>query len=141
MKKKLFKRFTNQKGITLIELLAVLMILGIIAAVAVPAVIHQVDNSKIKVDGANGAMIRDAVERAYIDGQIVDGDFPITLTPAMGTTTTETITGADTSRSDLSTYLTPNYLKEVPQLQETGKTNFQASLDTNTRVITVITQP
>ena len=40
------KLFKNKKGITLVELLAVLVILGIIAAIAVPTVSTLIDNTR-----------------------------------------------------------------------------------------------
>ena len=36
--KKLVKRLKDQKGMTLVELLAVIVILGIIAAIAIPSI-------------------------------------------------------------------------------------------------------
>jgi type IV pilus assembly protein PilA len=48
MKKWLQKRLKNEKGLTLVELLAVIVILGIIAAIAVPSIGNIVDNSRIK---------------------------------------------------------------------------------------------
>ena len=46
---------TNQKGLTLIELLAVIVILGIIAAIAIPSIGNIIDNSKY------GAIKSDAI--------------------------------------------------------------------------------
>lgn len=44
---KVFKKHTkNQKGMTLVELLAVVVILGIIAAVAIIAINNVIDNSR-----------------------------------------------------------------------------------------------
>ena len=46
MKKFLQKRLKNEKGLTLVELLAVVVILGIIAAIAVPSIGNIIENSK-----------------------------------------------------------------------------------------------
>ncbi|MGE7928412.1 prepilin-type N-terminal cleavage/methylation domain-containing protein [Lysinibacillus xylanilyticus] len=45
LNKKLLK---NQKGLTLIELLAVIVILAIVAAIAIPAIGNIIENSRIK---------------------------------------------------------------------------------------------
>lgn len=45
--KKLLKKRLNQKGLTLIELLAVIVILAIVAAIAVPAIGNLIDNSRV----------------------------------------------------------------------------------------------
>ena len=50
------KRMKNEKGLTLIELLAVIVILAIIAAIAIPAIGNIITNSKynaIKSDALN----------------------------------------------------------------------------------------
>ena len=44
------KLFKNKKGITLVELLAVLVILGIIAAIAVPTVSNLIENTRARAD-------------------------------------------------------------------------------------------
>ncbi|ARJ37824.1 hypothetical protein SporoP8_02330 [Sporosarcina ureae] len=54
--KKFMQKKLNQKGLTLVELLAVIVILGIIAAIAVPAIGNIITNSKVnalKADGQN----------------------------------------------------------------------------------------
>lgn len=56
MKKYLQKKLGNEKGMTLIELLAVIVIIAIIAAIAIPAIGNLIDNSRInalKADGHN----------------------------------------------------------------------------------------
>lgn len=59
MKKRLF----NEHGITLIELIAVILIIGVIAAVGVPTVFNQIENAKEKQDAANIAIMHETLER------------------------------------------------------------------------------
>jgi len=54
MKKFLQKRLNNEKGLTLVELLAVIVILGIIAAIAIPSIGGVIENSRIKAQFADG---------------------------------------------------------------------------------------
>lgn len=49
------KRIKNEKGLTLIELLAVIVILAIVAAIAIPAIGNIIENSRSK------AVVSDAV--------------------------------------------------------------------------------
>lgn len=53
MMKKWLKQTKNEKGLTLVELLAVVVILGIIAAIAVPSIGGIIDNSKKDAHVAN----------------------------------------------------------------------------------------
>ncbi|MFK5706486.1 prepilin-type N-terminal cleavage/methylation domain-containing protein [Lysinibacillus boronitolerans] len=41
-------RVKNEKGLTLVELLAVIAILAIVAAIAIPAISNVIDNSRYK---------------------------------------------------------------------------------------------
>ncbi len=66
-------RKSNKKGgFSLLELLAVVTILGIIAAIIVPRVTVSSDNAKTKVAAHHKATINAAVERYYVN----EGSWP-----------------------------------------------------------------
>lgn len=67
------KMLKNAKGLTLVELLAVIVILGIVAAIAVPAIGNTIEKSKTKADLGSYDMIVDAAIRWSIEEQ-ADGN-------------------------------------------------------------------
>ena len=63
----MIRTVTKRSGFSLMELLAVVTILGIIAAIIVPRVTVSSDSAKQKVNAHNKATINAAVERWYVD--------------------------------------------------------------------------
>jgi general secretion pathway protein G len=59
--------FRKRRGFSLMELLAVVTILGIIAAIIVPRVAVSSDTAKSKVNLHSKATINSAVERWYVE--------------------------------------------------------------------------
>ncbi|MEM9187399.1 MAG: prepilin-type N-terminal cleavage/methylation domain-containing protein [Planctomycetota bacterium] len=57
----------GRRGFSLMELLAVVTILGIIAAIIVPRVSLSTSNAKTQVDAHNRSTINAAVERYFIE--------------------------------------------------------------------------
>lgn len=73
----------KKRGFSLMELLAVVTILGIIAAIIVPRVTVSSDTAKSKVNAHNIATINAAVERWYIE----NGSWPVTAMTDIGADT------------------------------------------------------
>lgn len=76
MWKNIKKRLKNQRGVTLVELLAVMVILGIIAAIAVPNIGGIIDKSKKDAHLANAQQIVNAAkiyvtsEKSFTTGNV-----------------------------------------------------------------------
>jgi len=68
------KRIKNEKGLTLIELLAVIVILAIVAAIAVPAIGNIIENSRYKAAKSDAVMLLDAANLYFTDISAKDND-------------------------------------------------------------------
>ncbi len=75
------RRFRNRSGFTLIEILAVVVILGILAAVVVPRVLASSATAKINSCYQNKASVNTSVERWYFD----TGSWPLDALTDIGT--------------------------------------------------------
>lgn len=67
------KRIKNEKGLTLIEVLAVVVILAIVAMIAIPAIGGIIDNNRVKAIKADAVNVISAANIYFTDGG--DGDF------------------------------------------------------------------
>lgn len=86
MKKLLQKRLNNEKGLTLVELLAVIVILGIIAAIAIPSIGGIIQGSREKAVIADAQNALSAASLYFVDNdsaditevkisELIEGDF------------------------------------------------------------------
>ena len=90
----------KRAGFSLMELLAVVTILGIIAAIIVPRVTVSSDTAKQKVNAHNKATINAAVERWYIE----KGTWPASDLTDIGADTSYFPDGIPSNPIDSSAY-------------------------------------
>jgi general secretion pathway protein G len=93
-------RSQKRSGFSLIELLAVVTILGIIAAIIVPRVSVSSDTAKAKVSSHNKATINGAVERWYVE----KGSWPANNLSDIGADTNYFPDGIPANPTDGSAY-------------------------------------
>ncbi|WP_100012177.1 competence type IV pilus major pilin ComGC [Lentibacillus sediminis] len=79
MLKKMQKFWKQQKGFTLVELLAVIAILGIIVAIAVPAIGNVIAGAEDDADEANIELIENAARLADVSGEFTDDEDGMTV--------------------------------------------------------------
>ena len=67
MRKFIQQKLKDQKGLTLIELLAVIVILAIIAAIAIPAIGNIIENSRVGASKSDASNVLAAADLYLID--------------------------------------------------------------------------
>jgi prepilin-type N-terminal cleavage/methylation domain-containing protein len=108
----------KQKGFTLVELMIVVAIIGILAAVAIPKFAQMLEKSREGATKGNLGAIRSAVSNYYADQQ---GWYPITLD------TRTYITASAQGGTSLPAFC-PTYIDSVlPGVKVTGKNTTNAA--------------
>lgn len=84
MRKKIEELRNREEGFTLVELLAVIVILGIIVAIAIPAIGSVREKAKENADGAQDALIVDAARLYDIENTIEGAGVSVTTLEEAG---------------------------------------------------------
>lgn len=116
LKDLLSKRLNNEKGLTLIELLAVIVILAIVAAIAVPAIGNVIGNSQIKATKADALNILNAANLYVVENP---------------NTTTITYTSAT------GVYDPTNFNTFIQSLGSFSEVDFTINVDSTTKAVTI----
>ncbi|MCJ1908690.1 prepilin-type N-terminal cleavage/methylation domain-containing protein [Planococcus ruber] len=80
MKKFIQNKLKDQKGLTLIELLAVIVIIAIIAAIAIPAIGNIIENSRVGAVKSDAINVLSAATLYETDGNKAGTDGTVTVT-------------------------------------------------------------
>jgi type IV pilus assembly protein PilA len=108
MKKSNLARIGKKKGFTLIELIVVIAILGILAAIAIPRFAGFTDKAKLAADEQYGALIGNALVVLLAEGEFTgnvevsvdkDGSFDVTTAGTAGSGAA--LSAGDTRVTDL----------------------------------------
>lgn len=129
--KQILNKKTKKKGFTLIELIIVIAVIGIIAAIAVPSLMGTKETFKVKADEKSALTVSRAIELLVIDETIpVDADGTFVVTPATNGKTTVTLGDAIASNANATNIksLLETSLQDLKKPQEKDKISYKITL-------------
>jgi len=133
----------NNKGFTLVELIVVIAILGVLAAVLVPQYIQYVEKSRIVTDKSTAAAIDQAINVLCADGTISTAE-TFTWNVSTGALTSNTGASIDdiqpilggTAVSGSAAGASTTIAKAKSSLGKTSNIDFVVTFTNNTPIVT-----
>ncbi|EJP26050.1 prepilin-type cleavage/methylation N-terminal domain protein [Peptostreptococcaceae bacterium AS15] len=110
---KTYRKSTKHRGFTLLEIIAVISLLTVLASITVPSYINIVENQKKRADLATALQLAQMAKTYYIEKK-------------------------DTDQGKLKEYIIKNY-EEFPKSKYNGE-EFDISFDTNNKVNVSVTK-
>jgi len=111
-------RDEDERGLTLIEMLAVVVILGIVAAIAIPSVTSAINQAKVNSTESTLGTLQTALSRFYMD----NGDYPQYLSELVATTAPSPL-GTQSVTTDSFPKTLPSPPWDGPYIRETFPIN------------------
>ena len=116
-------RFKNKEGFTLIEIMIVIVIMGVLAAVAVPNVMGIIERSRENIDRMKLFYLRDALNRALVESENALNNNPSSISATTLDSALTSNLGVDLFIIEMRPDLPMNVQDKHPKINDGSKMN------------------
>ena len=115
----------NKKGFTLVELLAVIVILAIILVIAVPQILNTINSARLGAFRSTAKLLLSQAEKQYLVDTTLGGTGAKTYTGATGTGSCSELAKLDDNYANCKIEVTNNDGSAAVSLKLTGDKKFE----------------